>query len=111
MWDSRLRVFLTEEAKNFIASLPHPVAKKIYYNMRRIVDGERNSDLFKKLTGTGIWEFRTQYVETAYRLFAFWDNKNGRLIVVTHGVIKKTQKTSGRDIAKAEAIMRAYLNK
>ena len=111
MWDSNLRVFLMEEAKNFIASLPRPVAKKIYYNMRRIIDGERNSDLFKKLTSTGIWEFRTIYAETAYRLFAFWDNKRGRLIVVTHGIIKKTQKTSSRDIAKAEAIMREYLKK
>lgn len=111
MWDNRLRVFLMEEAKRFIASLPRPVAKKIYYNMRRIVDGERNSDLFKKLTSSGIWEFRTLYAETAYRLFAFWDNKNGRLIVVTHGVIKKAQKASARDIERAESIMRAYLNK
>lgn len=111
MWDNRLRIFLMEEAKNFIDSLPHPVARKIYYNMRRIVDGERNSDLFKKLTSSGIWEFRTLYAETAYRLFAFWDNKKGRLIVVTHGVVKKTQKASGRAIEKAEAIMRTYFKK
>ncbi len=44
----------------------------------------------------------------AYRLFAFWDTDTDTLVVATHGIIKKTQKTPQKEIAKAEAIMRKY---
>ena len=50
-----------DEAKDFISSLPQAAAYKIYYNMKRIASGERNSELFKKLEGAEIWEFRTLY--------------------------------------------------
>ena len=84
---------LMEEARDFIESLPRPAANKIYYNIRRVVDGERDADLFKKLTGTKIWEFRTLYGNMTYRLFAFWDTRKEMLVVVTHGIVKKVQKT------------------
>lgn len=73
-----------KEAKDFIESLPRPAANKIYYNIRRIVDGERDAELFKKLSGTRIWEFRTFYAGMTYRLFAFWDTRENMLVIVTH---------------------------
>ncbi len=36
-----------------------------------------------------------------YRLFAFWDKDEETLVIATHGIIKKTQKTSPKEIAKA----------
>ena len=99
-----------EEARDFIESLPRPAANKIYYNIRRVVDGERDADLFKKLTGTKIWESRTLYGNTTYRLFAFWDTRKEMLVVVTHGIVKKVQKTPHKEIAKAETIMKSYFN-
>jgi len=60
------------------------------------------------LEGSDIWEFRTLYNKTAYRLFAFWDTENNRLVVATHGIIKKTQKTPVKEIAKAEEIRKRY---
>lgn len=46
--------------------------------------------------------------KTAYRLFAFWDKDKDTLVVATHGVIKKTQKTPSKEIAKAEVVMKQY---
>lgn len=65
------KLVLTDEAQNFIESLPEAVSYKIYYNIKRVAGGERNKELFKKLENSEIWEFRTLYNKTAYRLFAF----------------------------------------
>ena len=53
------RLVLTDEAQDFIESLPEAVSYKIYYNIKRIAGGERNKELFKKLENSEIWEFRT----------------------------------------------------
>ena len=77
----------------------------------RVLYGEINNELFKKLENSdGIWEFRTLSQKIAYRLFAFWDTESDTLIVATHGIIKKTQKTPSKDIAKAEKLKEIYFN-
>ena len=43
-----------------------------------------------------------------YRLLAFWDNDTGRLIIATHGFIKKTQKTPEKEIERAIALRKEY---
>ena len=108
MSENVFRLVLTDEAKNFIESLPDAVSYKIYYNIRRVAGGERNKELFKKLENSEIWESRTLHNKTAYRLFAFWDKDKDILVIATHGVIKKTQKTPSKEIAKAEAIRKEY---
>lgn len=65
------KLVLTDEAQNFIESLPEAVSYKIYSNVKRVAGGERNKELFKKLENSEIWEFRTLNNKTAYRLFAF----------------------------------------
>lgn len=102
------KLVLSDEAKDFINGLPEEVSYKIYYNIKRVAGGERNNELFKKLENTEIWEFRTLYNKTAYRLFAFWDKAEETLVIATHGIIKKTQKTPHKEIAKAEAIRKEY---
>lgn len=47
------RLVLTDEAQNFIESLPEAVAYKIYYNIKRVAGGERNKELFKKFREFG----------------------------------------------------------
>ena len=64
----------------------------------------KDPELFKKLSGTEIWEFRILYKRTKYRLFAFWDNKRNSFVVCTHGIIKKTDKTPQKEIDKANNI-------
>lgn len=49
------KLVLTDEAQNFIESLPEAVSYKIYYNIKRVVGGERNKELFKKLENSEIY--------------------------------------------------------
>lgn len=102
------KLILTIEADNFLQSLPEKVSEKMRSNIRRVQKGERNVELFKKLEGKEIWEFRTLFNKTAYRLFSFWDTDNETLVIATHGIIKKTQKTPLKEITKAEQIRKMY---
>ena len=101
---------MLEEAREFVLSLPKAAMKKVLDNVHRIAEGERNSVIFSKLEGTEIWEFRALYDKVKYRLFAFWDTQTDTLIVATHGIIKKTQKTLKKEILKAERIRQEYFN-
>lgn len=58
------RLVLTDEAQNFIDSLPEAVSYKIFYNIKRVAGGERNKELFKKLENSEIWEFWAQPTES-----------------------------------------------
>ena len=108
MSSSSFKLVLTEEADSFIKSLPRAAAKKIDTNIKRVQQGERNAELFKKLEGTESWEFRTLFNTATYRLFAFWDTEEDTLVIATHGIVKKTQKTPAKEIAKAERIRQEY---
>lgn len=107
---TKFKFMMLEEAKDFILGLPKSAKKKVLYNINRVAEGEQNTILFKKLEGTDIWEFRTLYNGIKYRLFAFWDTRNNTLVIATHGIIKKTQKTPAKEIAKAEIIRHDYFN-
>lgn len=48
------------------------------------------------------------YAGIQYRLFAFWDTESETVVVATHGMVKKTQKTPAKEIARAERIMKEY---
>ena len=106
----RFDLVLTDEAQEFIDNLPAAAMRKVENNMLRVQMGEKNAELFKKLENTEIWEFRTLYNKTAYRLFAFWDTEENTLVIATHGIVKKTQKTPQKEIAKAESIRKEYFN-
>lgn len=40
----------------------------------------------------------------------FWDTEEDTLVIATHGIVKKTQKTPLKEIAKAEEIRKEYFN-
>ena len=50
------------------------------------------------------------YNKTYYRLFAFWDKNDtvDTVVISTHGLIKKTDKTPQGDIDKAERLRKFY---
>jgi phage-related protein len=102
-------VKLLEEVQLFLESLGEKERNKIYYNIRK-AQYINDNELFKKLNDN-IWEFRTLYNSKAYRLFAFWDRskKNDTVVISTHGILKKTQKTPTKEIEKAENIREEYL--
>jgi phage-related protein len=66
---------------------------------------------FTKLKSSdGIFEFRVDDNGKFYRLFAFWDAEGEKvtLVVATHGLIEKTNKTPTAEIQKAEQIKLEY---
>ena len=104
----KFSVLFLEEAIAFIENLDEKARKKIIYNIRK-AQAVNDPELFKKLT-ENVWEFRTLYGKTHFRLFAFWD-KTGRsevVVISTHGLIKKTGKTPQGEIEKTERLRSIY---
>lgn len=108
MSEYRIQVVLMDEALAFVRSLPLKVQQKITYNYKKIEQGVMDKELFKKLENSEIWEFRTLFNGNCYRLFSFWDTEAQTLVIATHGIVKKTQKTPKKEIAKAEDIRKQY---
>ena len=111
MNDYKFRVKFLEEAKEFIDKLDEKTREKIFYNIWK-ARTTNDKELFKKLQDE-IWEFRTLYNKTYYRLFAFWDKseKDETIVISTHGITKKTGKTPKSEIEKAERLMEQYFKK
>ena len=97
-----------DEALSFVRSLPLKVQQKITYNYKKIEQGVMDKELFKKLENSDIWEFRTLFNGSCYRLFSFWDTETETLVIATHDIVKKSQKTPPKEIIKAEEIRKKY---
>jgi len=106
---SNFEIELLPDAIEFLNKLDDKAREKIYYNMRKS-QFLNDNELFKKLNET-IWEFRTLFNGKSYRLFAFWTKSDGNktLVVATHGMLKKTQKTPTKELLKAEEIRIQFL--
>jgi phage-related protein len=107
--EQKFNVEFLDEAKMFLDKLQHKDREKIIYNIwksRSVNDPE----LFKKLS-EAIWEFRTLYNNKQYRLLAFWIKRKNveRIVICTHGIVKKTSKMPQKEIDKAERIRIEYL--
>lgn len=104
----RFDVLFLTEARQFLINLDIKSRDKIIFNIDK-AQIRTDNELFKKLTGE-IWEFRTLYNKTHYRIFAFWDKQDRQetLVFATHGIIKKAGKTPEKEIKKAEEIRIKY---
>ena len=104
----KFKVQFLEEAKEFLDNLADKPREKIIYNIRK-AQITQDKELFKKLNDE-IWEFRTLFNKTHYRLFAFWDkiDRIDTIVISTHGLIKKTDKTPPGDISKAKILRNLY---
>ena len=101
-------VILLGEVWDLLDTIDEKSKEKIFYNIDK-AKYVNDPELFKKLDDL-IWEFRTKYRKTYYRLLAFWDktDKTETLVVATHGIIKKTDKMPKAEIEKAKTIMKQY---
>ena len=110
MDEYKFGVRFLEEAKVFLDELDEKARDKIVYNIWK-ARSTNDKELFKKLKDE-IWEFRTKYNKTYYRLFAFWDkrDKNDTVVISSHGLIKKTDKIPKSEIERAEKSRMKYLN-
>lgn len=107
---AKFRVEFLVDAAEFIDKLDEKTRDKVIYNIQK-ARVSNDKELFRKLKGE-IWEFRTLYNKTHYRLFAFWDKTDNieTVVISTHGLIKKTDKTPQGEIDKAENARRQYFN-
>jgi len=105
----KFNVQFLEDAAEFLDNLDEKVRDKVIYNIHK-ARISNDKELFRKLKGE-IWEFRTLFNKTHYRLFAFWDKteSTNTLVISTHGLIKKSDKTPQGEIEKAEQIRKTFL--
>ena len=97
--------------EEFLDSLGAKPAQKALWVLRAVRGLPRvPQQYFKKLEGTDdLWEVRAEFGGDALRLLGFWGE--GRLVILTNGFAKKTQKTPAREIALAEQRKREHLNR
>jgi len=110
--DKPIEVIFLKPAEEFIAKLDKKSRNKLFKAMRKTQE-RIHGHWFKKLKGTnGIYEFRVDEDSKFYRLFTFWDKegKTETLIVGTHGIAKKTNKTPANEIQKAERLKQEYFD-
>lgn len=105
---NQFEIIFLAEAREFLLKIDEKSRNKIIFNIdkSKIL---KDKNLFKKLEGE-IWEFRTLFNKTQYRIFAFWDKQDHReiLVLATHGIVKKSAKIRKKEIRKAEKIRRKY---
>jgi phage-related protein len=106
----KFRVDFLEGAKGFLDQLDEKVRGKIIYNIWK-ARSTNDKELFKKLQDE-IWEFRTKFNRSYYRLFAFWDkiDKTDTVVISTHGLVKKTDKIPKSELEQATKSRDEYFN-
>jgi phage-related protein len=99
----------TSPVEEFLDSLNAKQAQKVVWVLQLVEElPQIPIQYFKKLEGSSdLWEVRVQIGNDAIRLLGFFDG--GRLVVLTNGFAKKTQKTPAREMALAEQRKRDYL--
>lgn len=94
---------------DFYNPLDKNLKEKVDYVLQIIISVERISTKFFKHLDDGIYEIRIEYKSDIYRIFSFFDE--GRLIILLHGIKKKTQKTPRKEIDRAKELRREYYEK
>ena len=104
----RFEVSFLEEAVTFLDKVDEKAREKIIYNIKK-AQMSNDKELFKTVNND-IWEFRTLFKKTYYRLFAFWDKTDSTetLVLTTHGLVKKTGKTPKGEMGHTEQIRKRY---
>jgi len=108
-----IEVIFLPLAEEFVASIDPKARRKLFQAIRKTKE-RLKGNWFTKMKGSdGIFEFRFDENGKFYRLFAFWDTEDQRetLIVGTHGIVKKSNKTPKEEIRHAEQIKRKYFEK
>lgn len=104
-----IEVRLLDEAEDYFLAQNEKVQKKFLMIFEKTEIGLKG-DWFEKLKNSdGIFEFRYSDHQKFYRIFGFWDSTDkNTLIMGTHGLDKKSNKTPRKEIKKAERIKKKY---
>ncbi len=92
----------------FFEKQKQKVKDKIIWTFR-LIESQRKvpEDYLKHIEGTeGLYEIRVQLGSDIFRIFCFFDK--GKVVVLTNGFQKRTQKTPKSEIIKALKIKQEY---
>lgn len=103
-------IFYKDYFQKFFVKQTKKVRAKIIWTFDLIEEIERVPDTYlKHIEDTeGIYEIRVQSGSNNYRIFCFFDH--GKLVVLTNGFQKKSQKTPKKEIEMALNIKLEYEN-
>ena len=106
--EKQFSIIFLEEVLEYLKTLEIKHSEKIIYNIRKS-QSKNDPELFKKLE-EDIWEFRTLYQKSKYRLLAFWDKTDSEntLVIATNGFIKKQSKVPKNEIERAKRMRDIY---
>jgi phage-related protein len=109
--NKEIEVKLLEEAEEYFNELNEKVKEKFLKSFDKTELGLKGAWFEKLSSKGGIFEFRERDQDKFYRIFAFWDNETETktLVLCTHGLDKKTNKTPKSDIERAIRIKEQYL--
>ena len=107
-------LFYTEGGKNpleeFLNSLPKQAKEKTWTRIELLEEkgNQMSTQYCEKLTGSPLWELKIKSRNSAYRIFYFF---SGKLIILVHGFVKKTEDTPKGDIQLAERRRNEWLGR
>jgi len=100
----------TKPAEDFIAELPLKMRAKIARAIGMLkANGPKLREPYSKHLEDGIFEIRAQVGVNISRVLYFF--MVGRNVIITHGFIKKTQKTPPSEIDRAKKYRAEYLSR
>jgi len=100
----------TKPAKEFIVELPPKMRAKMLRTVDMLeVNGSELREPYSKHLDDGIFELRAQIGSDISRVLYFF--VIGRKAILTHGFVKKTQKTPPSEIERAKIYRADYLSR
>ncbi len=103
-----VEIKLLKEAISYFDECPEKIQIKFILAFDKTSIGLKGK-WFKSI-GDKIREFKLRDNEKFYRIFAFWDKSQNpnTLIVLTHGMNKKSNKTPSKEKSKAIKLLKLY---
>ncbi|MGF7140253.1 type II toxin-antitoxin system RelE/ParE family toxin [Roseimarinus sediminis] len=106
----RTAIFYKDYFEKFFLKQSEKVKAKIIWTIQLIEELERIPESYlKHIEFTdGLYEIRVRLSRDIFRIFCFFDQ--GKLLILSNGFQKKTQRTPKNEIEKALKIMEEYKN-
>lgn len=104
------KIVITDEARDAIDALPLHLKLKMFDNIELLAEfGNELKKPYVEAFGGGLFELRAKSVEGIARAFFTYDA--GRIIIIFHAFVKKTQKTPGNELERARKILKELKDK
>jgi phage-related protein len=90
----------------FYNGLEETLQEKVDYVLQILISADRIPMKFFRHLEDGIYEIRIAYKSNIYRIFSFFDK--GKIVILLHGIQKKSQKLNRVELERARRLRNAY---